>query len=73
MNFRTEIAGRVAKLSPELQEQVLLFLSSLEPSALKGERGAALAQFAGSLDDMSAREMAQAIEEECGRVDAGQW
>lgn len=73
MNVRTEIAERVAKLSPQMQEQVLLFVSSLEVAARKGENGAALAQFAGSLDDVSAREMTQAIEEECERVDAGQW
>lgn len=73
MNVRTEIAERVAKLSPHLQEQVLLFVSSLEASAQKGETGAALARFAGSLDHLSAREMTQAIEEECERVDAGQW
>lgn len=73
MNVPTEIAERVAKLSAPLQEQVLLFVSSLERSAVKGESGAALAPFAGSLDDVSAHEMAQAIEEECERVDAGQW
>jgi acetolactate synthase small subunit len=73
MNVRTEIAERVAKLSPQLQEQVLVFVSSLEASALKGESGAALARFAGSLDDVSAHEMTQAIEEECERVDARQW
>jgi len=73
MNVRTEIAERVAKLSPQLQEQVLLFIASLEPSARQGESGASLARFAGSLDDLSAREMSRAIEEECERVDAGQW
>jgi hypothetical protein len=73
MNIRTEIAERVAKLSPQLQEQVLLFVSSLEPSARQGESGTELARFAGSLDEASAREMIQAIEEECERVDASQW
>lgn len=73
MNVRTEIAERVARLSPQLQEQVLRFISSLEPSAVKGENGAALVEFAGSLDATSAREMSKAIEEECERVDAGQW
>lgn len=73
MNLQTEIAERVAKLSPPLQEQVLLFVSSLEASALRGESGAALTRFAGSLDATSAREMTQAIEQECERVDADQW
>jgi hypothetical protein len=73
MNVRTEIAERVAMLSPQLQEQVLLLVSSLEAPARKGESGAALVQFAGSLDDVSAREMTQAIEKECERVEAGEW
>jgi acetolactate synthase small subunit len=73
MDVRAEIAERVARLSPLMQEQVLLFVSSLEASTPKGENGAALRRFAGSLDDVSAREMIQAIEEECERVDAGQW
>lgn len=39
-------------------------MSSLETSPQKGEIGAALAQFAGSLDHISAREITQAIEQE---------
>jgi hypothetical protein len=73
MDVRTEIAERVAKLSPQLQEQVLLFVSSLQPSTPRGESGAVLTRFAGSLDTVSAGEMTQAIEAECERVDAGQW
>jgi len=73
MNLQTEIAERIAKLSPHLQEQVLDFVSSLETTTPKGESGAALARFAGSLDATSAREIAQAIEAECERVAAGQW
>jgi hypothetical protein len=73
MNVRSEIDERVAKLSPQLQEQVLLFVSALEPSRRQGESGAELARFAGSLDQISALEMSRAIEEECERVDANQW
>ena len=69
MKVSTEIAERVAKLSPQMQEQVLLFVSALEPSAGRGEGGSALARFAGSLDPVSAREMRQAIEAECERID----
>jgi hypothetical protein len=73
MNVRGEIAERVAKLSPQLQAQVLQFISELQPPRTRGESGAALARFAGSLDSTSAVEMSRAIEEECERVDAGQW
>ncbi len=73
MDIRAEIAARVDKLSPDLQEQVLRFVSSLGAAMPKGENGAALRRFSGSLDSTSAREMIQAIEEECERVDAGEW
>ena len=73
MEILDEIVARVDKLSPEMQEQVLRFVESLSTSARKGESGASLRKFSGSLDPVSAREMIQAIEEECERVDAGEW
>ena len=56
-----------------MQEQVLRFVASLSASAPAGEKGARLRQFSSSLDSVSAREMIQAIEEECEQVDAGEW
>lgn len=44
--------------------------TEIEPA---GEHGAALRRFSSSLDPVSAREMMEAIEEECDRVDAGDW
>jgi hypothetical protein len=73
LNLQKAIAEQVAKLSPQRQEQVLIFVSSLGTPAPKGESGAALTRFAGSIDAVSAREMTQAIEAECERVDAEQW
>lgn len=73
MDVRHEIAKQVEALPPEMQERVLRFVASLAGSAPKGECGAALRQFASSLDATSARQMAQAIEEGCERVDAGEW
>jgi hypothetical protein len=71
MDVRDEIAARVDKLPPEMQDQVLQFVASL--AAPKGERGAGLRVFSGLLDPVSAREMIRVIEEECERVDAGDW
>ena len=65
--------ARVEKLPPEMQEQVLRFVASLAASGSTGESGTALRHFSGSLDRVSAREMAQAIEEHCERVDVGEW
>jgi hypothetical protein len=73
MDVRDEIAARVDKLPPEMQDQVLRFVASLDAPVPKGERGADLRAFSGALDSVSAQEMIRAIEEECEQVDAGDW
>jgi hypothetical protein len=73
MDVRQEIAKRVEKLPPDMQQQVLRFVASLASCAPAGENGAALRQFSSSLDAISAQQMTQAIEDECERVDAGEW
>jgi hypothetical protein len=73
MDFRQEIAKQVEKLPPDMQEQVFRFVASLSAPAPVGEKGARLRQFSSSLDSVSARQMSQAIEEECEQVDAGEW
>ncbi|PWU06914.1 MAG: hypothetical protein C5B51_11225 [Terriglobia bacterium] len=73
MDIRDRIAAEVGKLSPEMQEQVLRFVSSLVSGVPKGENGAILREFSGSLDRKSAHEMIQAIEEACEQVDAAEW
>ena len=73
MDVRQEIAAQVEKLPTDMQEQVLRFVASLSTSAPAGEKGARLRQFSSSLDSVSARQMIQAIEEECEQVDAGEW
>ena len=73
MDVRQEIARQVEKLPPEAQEQVFRFVASLAARAPAGEKGANLRQFASSIDSVSAGQMTQAIEEECERIDAGEW
>jgi hypothetical protein len=73
MDVRAEIVKQVEKLPPAMQEQVLRFVASLTASAPTGESGATLRQFSSSLDAESARQMMQAIEEECEKVDASEW
>ena len=70
MDLRQEIANQVDRLPPDMQEQVLRYVISLSKSVPAGESGAALRQFASTLDSVSAREMILAIEEECEHVDA---
>ncbi len=73
MDVRDEIAAQIDKLPAELQVQVLHFLASLAPSAPKGETGSAFRAISGSLDPLSANEIARAIEEGCEQVNAGEW
>jgi hypothetical protein len=73
MDFRAEIAKEVEKLPPAMQERVLRYVASLSGPAPIGEGGATLCRFSGFLDAVSAGEMIQAIEEECERIDAGEW
>jgi hypothetical protein len=73
VDIRAEIAARVDALTPEMQEQVLRFVSSLASAPPKGEPGVALRRFARLLDRESAQEMREAIEEGCERVDASEW
>jgi len=73
MDIRAEIVARVDKLSREKQEEVLRFVSSLALAGPKAQGGAGLRRFSGLIDHSSAREMSQAIEEACERVDANEW
>lgn len=73
MDLSSDIATRVARLSPPLRAELLRFLSALEKSTPLGQPGDSLIAFAGTLDDQSAQEMARAIEAECEGVDANQW
>jgi hypothetical protein len=73
MDVRDEIVARVEALSPELQQQVLQFVTSLASSGTKDRTALVLRSLAGSLDPTSAREMREAIEEGCEQVDADQW
>jgi hypothetical protein len=67
MDVKEEIARQVDRLPPDMRDQVLQFVTSLAASA-RGPNGATLRQFASSLDTISAQQMMQAIEEECGRL-----
>jgi hypothetical protein len=73
MDVVQEIARQVEKLPSDMQELVLRFVASLSTSTPAGENGARLREFSSSLDSVSARQMRQAINEECERVDASEW
>jgi hypothetical protein len=73
MDVRDEIARQLDKLPAAMQEQVLRFAASLSATTPVGESGADLIRFAGTLDTESARQMREAIEEGCERIEPADW
>ena len=61
------------RLSPELQRRAADLVHGLVSPLPKGTSGRELLRFAGTLDDESAREMNEAIEQGCERVDLDAW
>jgi hypothetical protein len=71
--IRDELLARLDQLPVELQRRVISFADALVLSNPKGTPGRDLVRFAGILDDESAREMQEAIEDGCERVDENGW
>jgi len=62
------------RLNADLQRHVASLAHGLAvPSLPKGATGAELKELSGILDDESAREMREAIEEGCEQVDPDEW
>jgi hypothetical protein len=73
MSLQQEIAEQVSQLPRSKQEQVLRFVSELGGHAPKGEKGSDLAAFAGTMDPVSAKQMQEAIDQDCRQIDLDQW
>ena len=73
MSLQQEIAEQVSLLPRSKQEQVLRFVAELTAKRPIGEKGSDFAAFTGRLDPVSAREMREAIEKDCGQIDLDQW
>ena len=72
--IKNEILHRLKNMPYELQRKVLDFASSVEEAEpLKGVPGSVLLKFSGIIDKESAREMEEAIEEECERIYEDEW
>ena len=70
---KDQILQDLDQLSPEQQKQAAELVHGLVSRLPKGASVEDLVQLAGSLDDQSAREMMEAIEEGCERVDLDEW
>ncbi len=70
---KAQILSDLDQLSPEEQKQAAELVHRLVSPPPKGVPGHNLLRFAGILDPESAREMREAIEEGCERVDFDEW
>jgi uncharacterized protein YoaH (UPF0181 family) len=71
--IKQQILSDLDRLSPEQQQRAVEFVRGLARQTLPGATGRALLRFAGVLDDESGRQMLEAIDEGCERVDAANW
>jgi hypothetical protein len=72
LKIKEALLARLEELPEERQREVLNFARSRPPSP-RGVPGRELLRFAGTLDEASAREMTDAIEQGCERVDLDEW
>jgi hypothetical protein len=72
-NVKEQILKDLDRLSPELQQRALQLIHSLVAPQVKGASVEDLIPLSGTLDRESAREMREAIEEHCERIDPRDW
>jgi hypothetical protein len=71
--IKERILRDLEQLSPELQQKAARLVHQLVVPLPKGASIEDLMSLAGTLDDISAREMREAIEEHCERIDPSEW
>lgn len=69
---KEQILSDLDRLSPDLQERAAELVHGLVASLPKGASVEDLLSI-GTLDEQAAREMMQAIEDGCERVDVNEW
>lgn len=67
-----QLLKQLAALPEEQQKQVLAFAESLAPASARVP-GKTLLKFAGCIGPSDLRQIAQAVEEGCERIDRGEW
>jgi hypothetical protein len=70
---KEQILSDLDRLSAEEQKRAAELVHSLVSPTPKGTPGHDLLRFVGTIDDESARQMIETIEEECERVDPDEW
>ena len=68
-----EVVEQLKVMPQPLQKQVLEFVRSLVKAEVRGTPGQQLLHFAGSVPSDDLQLMREAIEQDCERVDIGEW
>ncbi|MEM9452358.1 MAG: hypothetical protein AAGA75_28085 [Cyanobacteria bacterium P01_E01_bin.6] len=68
-----EVVEQLKVMPQPLQRQVLQFVRSLVKTEVRGTPGQQLVRFAGSIPSDDLQLMYEAIEQDCERVDIGEW
>jgi len=71
--IQEQILRDLDRLPPALQRRASEFVRSLDPSRVQGASVEDLLSVSGTLDKESAREMREAIEQGCERVEPCEW
>lgn len=72
-SLEQEILSQLHDLAPTQQQQVLAFVRALAAKPLSGVPGRELLRFTGTIELDDLQTMAQAIEEECEKVNDSEW
>lgn len=73
MTIADEVVEQLRGMSQPLQRQVLAFVRSLAKAEVRGTPGQQLLRFAGSVPSDDLQLMREAIEQDCERIDVGEW
>ncbi len=72
-SLQDDLLKEVEQLPSAMQQRVLDFARALAESAPRGVPGNKLLQFAGMMTPEEAQEFLQSIDEDCERIEPGEW
>jgi hypothetical protein len=73
ISLQNDLLKQVNQLPSAMQQRVLDFARALAESEPQGVPGDKLLQFSGMMTPEEAREFLQSIEEDCERIEPGDW
>ena len=73
VTVKEQVLNDLEQLSPEMQARAAWLVHALVEAGPRGIPGRDLLGFAGAIDAVSIREMEEAIEDGCERIDPEAW